>query len=220
MPKKIYHVCISFCLVLFFLMAVLMTFVSHRNYLANCIPVEILENTTSESLTITQSCFAEGTLGNDGAFTFHWNDDEVYEKVQIGDRIRVDVGNRIVPAEIINRYEIDGERTFTAQIDTLLGDILMEQPFGFIVSASYKGPSRAYVIPASCVTNTGGSYQVAVATETAKAWGTAYTVHYETIQVHEINEEKCSLKGLPIDGAIIYSSNYRLWEGADILITE
>ena len=189
MKKRVFHICIGACLCLFFLGALIMTHVSHQNYLANCVVVELLDGTTSESLTITQNIYAACTLNADSTFTFHWNNDEVFEKMVIGEVFFVDVGDRIVPAEIVNRYEMEGEQIYMVRLNALIGDILAAGPIGFGVSASYIGERRAYVVPASCVKGSEGIYEIALAVETPKAWGMAYSVHYEPIQIHEINSE-------------------------------
>lgn len=218
MKKRVYRIAVWAALMIYFGMAVFLTFFSQRNYFRNCIRVELLKNTSSGSLIIHKSSFAICEMETDGTFTFCWNDYEVYENIAIGDTIRVEILGQFADATILNRYEIEGRKTFTARTGALIGDVLAMQPGGFTVIADFRGPSRAYVIPASCVRENDGSYEVAVAAAEKKAWGTAYKVNYVTVRIHEINEEQCSLQGLPVEGEIIYDGHGKLREGADILI--
>lgn len=218
MRKKIYCMTVWAALMLYFGIAVMFTVFSQRNYFKNCIRVELLKNTTSGSLVITKSRFVLCEMQTDGTFSFCWNDHEVYENTVIGDTIRVELGGRFADAVILNRYEIEGKKMFTARTGAFIGDALAAQPGGFTVIAHFRGPDRAYIVPSSCVRENGGSYEVAVAAAKEKAWGTAYKVHYETVRIHENNGEQCSLQGLPVGGEIICTGNSALREGADILI--
>lgn len=217
MRNRRYRTILILSLVLFFLAAIVMTKISQANYIKECIKVTTVKEFSSESIIIKKTCYVNNTLNPNGELTFTWNYENIHEILKVGDKVKIDAGERVLIAEIKNISNIEGDWVFTIKTNSFIDDLLLQRIDGYIVSADIKGPYRNYVVPASSIIVNGGIPTVAVVYSRPKVWGTEYYIHYEIARIHEINKEKCALVGIPMGGEIVSESDGRLFEGTKVI---
>ncbi len=208
---------LGICLVLFFAMSIFMTIQSQINYKNACIEVVTLQSFSAEALTITKSCYVENTINEKGELTFNWKDYSVKDILNVGSQVRVDIGSKLIFAEVVEISDVEKGILLTIRLDAFLGDIYSEHIDGFIVSVDVEGPYRTKVVPASCIRDINGIPMLAVVYSRSKMWGTEYYIHYEVAQIYERTSTKCALKEEPAGGELVVQSEGALQEGTKVI---
>lgn len=229
--KKVRFV-LKIILVIYFLAAVSLTFISQWNYERRLVKVE---SCNCENSSLGHNVEYMGKLNSiNGSYEIMCDildyKNEIKDCYDSGDLTDTSVSNTSIlyskdeNEKIKPEISIIEESKATISSCSIVDDILQVRMFlpdlpdswdqnqEYIVKIAFNGTKRKNVVPSSSVISINGQDYVFVIEEIPKIWGTQYCVHKELVKVIESNGELKALNSLQNKKIIKYASE-QYYEG-------